>query len=59
MVYVEIMMMIRQVSEFEQKKTVEFEIRYLDDLTLLDGTTSPSAAVFGNQWRLDKSVSRL
>jgi len=30
----------------------------LDDLTLLDGTISPSAAVFGNQWRLDKSVNR-
>ncbi|CAF4176668.1 unnamed protein product [Rotaria socialis] len=26
-----------------------------DDLTLFDGTISPSAAVFGNQWRLDKS----
>jgi hypothetical protein len=30
----------------------------LDDLTLTDGTAAPSAAVFGNQWRLDKSVSR-
>jgi hypothetical protein len=30
----------------------------LDDLNLIDGTTSPSASVFGNQWRLDKSVSR-
>jgi len=32
---------------------------YLDDLTLLDGTISPSAAVFGNQWRLDKSVNKI
>jgi hypothetical protein len=29
----------------------------LDDLTLIDGTMSPNAAVFGNQWRLDKSVN--
>jgi len=30
---------------------------FADDLKLLDGSNAPNAAVFGNQWRLDKSVS--
>jgi hypothetical protein len=49
-------MMFLQVRKFEER-IIEFEF-YLDDLTLLDGTSSPSAAVFGNQWRLDKSVNK-
>ncbi len=54
--YVEIMMEIRKVCLFDMELNDKNDLN-LDDLTLFDGSASPSAAVFGNQWRLDKSVS--
>ena len=49
-------MLIRQVrSNLKLLRLLIFVV--LDDLNLLDGTASPSASVFANQWRLDRSVS--